>query len=182
MVNVRRLTIDELEAGLNAIRQSPRDGGVLEMIVRRPAVNERDVLDEAELSAAEGLVGDRWKPGKRGRLDTQLTLMNSRAIALIAQEKERWPIAGDQLYVDFDLSQDNLPPGSRLAIGAATIEITATPHTGCHKFADRFGPDAVEFVNSPAGRQLRLRGVNARVLEAGSIRIGDAVRKLGSQE
>jgi MOSC domain-containing protein YiiM len=177
MIGAHYLTILELEAGLELIRQSPGDEGVLELIVRRPAVGDREVLDSAELHNSHGLAGDRWKPGRSGR-ETQLTLMNSRAIALLAQTKDRWPLAGDQLYVDFDLSVDYLPPGSRLSIGDAVIEISGTPHTGCQKFAARFGLDAVKFVNSPAGKQLRLRGANAKVVHPGMVRVGDAVRKL----
>jgi MOSC domain-containing protein YiiM len=111
-------------------------------------------------------------------VDTQLTVMNARVIALLARERSRWPLAGDQLYVDFDLSADNVPPGTRLALGAAIIEVTAEPHTGCSKFAARFGRDATRFVNSPAGRQLQLRGINARVVRAGQIRAGDIVSKV----
>jgi MOSC domain-containing protein YiiM len=176
MANVRYLTAEELEVGLETIRQSPSDEGVLELIVRRPAVDERELLAAAELDPLRGLVGDRWKP-RGGKFQTQLTLMNSRAIGLIAQEKDRRPLAGDQLYVDFDLSHDNLPAGARLAIGPAVVEISGVPHTGCNKFAARFGPEAVAFVNSAIGKQLRLRGVNARVIQGGAIRIGDAVRK-----
>jgi MOSC domain-containing protein YiiM len=175
------MAIDKLEAGLEEIRQSPRQDGLLAMIVRRPRVGEREVVKHGELTAAEGLVGDRWRP-KVGRhndgIDVQLTLMNARAIALIAGEKSQWPLAGDQLFVDFDLSDENAPAGTRLAIGSAIVEVTPPPHTGCSKFSARFGPDAVKFVNSPAGRQLRLRGVNAKVVQAGTVRVGDAVKKL----
>jgi hypothetical protein len=173
----------DLEAGLDHIRQSPRDNGVLAMIVRRPTVNEREVLAEALLDIAIGLVGDNWRTkGSWSRFDgsahpdMQLTIMNVRVIALVAQEKERWPLAGDQLYLDLDLSAKNLPPGTRLAVGAAVVEVTAVPHTGCQKFKSRFGRDAMKFVNRD--QDLHLRGINAKVVESGTIRVGDVARKL----
>lgn len=166
----------ELEAGIEEIRSSPKQEGRLEWIVRRPAKNKREVLEEGELTIDGGLSGDCWSRVDRN-LDYQITLMNSRTVALVAGELERWALAGDQLYVDMDLSAANLPAGTRLEIGSAEIEITSEPHTGCGKFAARFGVDAVKFVNSPLGRQLNLRGVNARVVKAGRISKGDAVRK-----
>lgn len=175
----------ELEAGLDEIRRSPADVGVLELIVRRPRRDEREVLEEGELTLSEGLVGDSWKERGSSRTadggphpDMQLNVMNARAIALVARGRERWPLAGDQLYIDLDLSDENLPPGARLSIGSAVIEVTPQPHTGCKKFVARFGPDAMKFVNSPAGRQLRLRGLNARVVRPGRVRVGDTVRKV----
>jgi hypothetical protein len=179
------LTTTELEAGLAHIRQAPQDNGVLMMIVRRPAVDAREVLSEAELDAAEGLIGDNWRqrgssrtPNGSAHPEMQLNIMNARAIELVAQDTVRWPLAGDQLFIDLDLSDANLPPGTQLAIGSAIIEVTAVPHTGCKKFAARFGADAVKFVNSPEGKQLHLRGVNAKVVKGGVIRTGDTVRKL----
>jgi ketosteroid isomerase-like protein len=178
------LTTQELEAGLNVIRQSPKDGGVVRLIVRRPRTEEREVLQEATLDVEEGLVGDNWKargsgfmPDRSAHPDMQLNIMGSRAIALVAREEERWPLAGDQLFIDLDLSADNLPPGTRLALGSAVIEVTPVPHTGCKKFVARFGADAMKFVNSPVGRQLNLRGINARVVQPGKVRVGDVVRK-----
>ncbi len=176
----------ELEAGLEHIRAAPAESGELMMIVRRPATNQREVLEEAALCTERGLVGDNW--GSRGSSrtddgtahpDMQLNIMNARATALIAGTEERWPLAGDQLYVDLDLSEDNVPPGTRLAIGSALVEVTDQPHLGCGKFRERFGDDALRFVNSEVGKALHLRGVNARVLQAGSIRRGDQVNKLG---
>ena len=185
MLNVQHLSMTELEAGKDHIRQSPKDNGTLMMIVRRPNVDEREVLNEGELSPAEGLVGDTWKARESGHtpdgsadINTQITIMNARTIALLAQEKERWPLAGDQLFIDMDLSTDNLPPGTRLALGSAVIEVSAVPHTGCKKFSSRFGVEAMKFVNSPEGKGLHLRGLNARVAQAGRIRVGDAVRKI----
>lgn len=110
----------------------------------------------------------------------QINIMNSRAIALIACERDRWALAGDQLYIDLDLSGSNLPPGTRLELGSAILEITAPPHTGCSKFAARFGVEAVKFVNSVRGRQMNLRGLNARVVKPGAVRKGDIVRKIGA--
>jgi MOSC domain-containing protein YiiM len=179
-----QLAIDELEAGLDAIRQSPADDGVVKMIVRRPQTGEREVLHECELDDVLGLVGDNWKargsrhtPDGAAHPDAQLTVMNSRAIALLAQGQDRWPLAGDQLYIDVDLSVDNLPPGAHLTIGSAVIEVTPLPHTGCKQFSARFGTDATRFVNSPAGKQLRLRGINAKIVKPGRIRVGDLARK-----
>lgn len=182
---LKHLTMAQLEAGLDEIRRSPKDNGVLELIVRRPKVNEREILEEGELDLTEGLIGDNWRTrgssrskNKFGHPEMQLNIMNSRAVALIAQERERWKLAGDQLYVDLDLSDENLPPGTRLQIGSAVIEVTAVPHLGCKKFVARFGLDAMKFVNSAVGKQLHLRGVNAKVVKSGSIRIGDSVEKI----
>ena len=181
---MRHLTRAELEAGLDAIRQAPKDGGRLELIVRRPRVDEREVLDVGELSAEEGLVGDSWRrrassrtPDHAPNPDMQLNVIGARAIALIAQDTSRWPLAGDQLVLDMDLSAENLPPGTRLELGTAVIEVTPEPHTGCGKFVERYGVDAMKFVNSPVGRGLRLRGLNARVVQPGAIRVGDLARK-----
>ena len=174
-----------LEAGLPDVRSAPKDEGRLALIVRRPAVEEREVLEEATLDTEHGLVGDNWLPrGNRltpdGSADplTQLTLMSARAAALVAGPVARWPLAGDQLYVDLDISGANLPAGTRLAIGDAVVEVTDEPHTGCAKFSARFGKDALRFVNSPVGRELNLRGINTRVVTGGAVRTGDAVRKI----
>jgi len=185
MSAVTHLTSEELEAGLSEIRESPKDAGVVRLIVRRPQPGAREVLEEGELSLAEGLVGDGWKARassrtKDGSPDTnsQVTVMNARAIALLAREKARWELAGDQLFIDLDLSGSNLPPGTRLAVGSAMIEVTVQPHTGCNKFHGRYGLDALKFVNSPEGRKLNLRGINAKVVQGGVIRVGDAARKM----
>jgi MOSC domain-containing protein YiiM len=177
---MKQLTMNELEAGLDEIARSPKDGGVLEMIVRRPNVGEREILEEGQLDPADGLVGDRWKhrTSRPPNPDTQLNLMNSRVIALLAQDRSRWPLAGDQLFLDLDLGEGNLPPGSRIAIGSAVIEVTAEPHTGCGKFLQRFGADAVTFVNAPERAVLHLRGINARVVRPGIVRVGDSISKL----
>ena len=181
-------TLAELEAGLPGARLSPADEGTLELIVRRPAIGRRDVLTLGHLDPLVGLVGDTWNqrgssrtPDQSPHPDMQINIMNSRVIALIAGDRSRWALAGDQLYVDLDLSAANLPAGTRLAIGGAVVEVTAQPHTGCGKFAERFGVDAVKFVNSPTGRMLHLRGINARVVNGGAIRTGEIVRKLAQE-
>lgn len=183
-INPKHITMVELESGSDAIRQSSKDRGLVEMIVRRPNVGEREIVELAELDPLAGLVGDNWRIRGSSQTadgsphpDMQLTMMNSRVIALLAKNKARWPLAGDQLYVNMDLSVENLPTGSQLVIGSAMIEITDQPHSGCKQFATRFGLDAVKFVNSLLGKKLRLRGVNAKVIQHGVIRVGDAVKK-----
>ena len=173
----------ELEAGLDHLRAAPKGEGVVELIVRRPTVDEREAMDEAELDLEDGLVGDSWRArgrsgGRPANEKAQITVMNARSTALVAGDRERWPLAGDQLYVDFDLSGEHIPPGTRLAVGTAVIEVTDDPHTGCKKFSARFGLEALTFVNSPEGRELNLRGINTRVVESGTVRVGDAIRKL----
>jgi hypothetical protein len=176
---------EELEGFEPELRKAPADIGTLELVVRRPAVGEREVLDEGRLSFAEGLVGDTWNLRRSGRTgdgtshpDMQLNVMSARMVAFLAGDPERRALAGDQLYIDLDLSHDNLPAGTRLSIGEAVIEVTAQPHTGCAKFIERFGVDAMKFVNGTLGRQLRLRGLNAKVVTEGPIRPGDKVVKL----
>jgi hypothetical protein len=182
---VQHVAAVELWEGLDEIRRAPRDHGRVELIVRRPAELEREVLTEAMLDVTEGLVGDTWRrrgsrrtPDQSAHPKMQLTVMNARAAALVAVDDDRWKLAGDQLYVDLDLSEANLPPGTRLEVGTAVIEITDEPHLGCKKFRERFGEDALRFVNSTVGRELRLRGVNSRVVGAGRVGLGDTVRKL----
>jgi hypothetical protein len=181
----RHLTMAELEAALDTIRASPKDNGVLELIVRRPHIGARDAIEDGELDPVVGLVGDNWSRRESKRSadggphpEMQLNIMNARVVALVAQEKERWPLAGDQLFVDMDLSDANLPPGTRLQIGTAVIEVTAEPHTGCRKFVERFGIDAMTFVNAIERKDLHLRGINAKVVRRGAIRVGDRLTKL----
>ena len=175
-------SISELEAGIDDVINAPAESGVLSLIVRRPQVDQRETVEVGELDPTEGLVGDSWRLRSRrpsGQADpfNQITVMNTRVVALVAGDRSRWPLAGDQLYVDLDISQDNLPAGSRLQVGEAVIEVSAKPHTGCQKFSARFGVDALRFVNSEAGRKLRLRGLNASVVVPGTIRQGDPVRR-----
>jgi len=185
MDTITHLTMNELEAGLAEIARSPKDSGVLEMIVRRPQVGEREILEEGQLDLVDGLVGDSWKNRSSRRTadgtphpDMQLNLMSSRVVALVSQDKSRWHLAGDQLFVDFDLSEANVPAGTKLAIGSAVIEVTAQPHTGCGKFVERFGLDAMKFVNSSEREHLHLRGINARVVRPGVLHVGDSITKL----
>jgi hypothetical protein len=183
---VKHLTMEELEAALDHLRQAPKDEGVLQLIVRRPQVDEREVVEEAELDTVLGLIGDSWS--RRGSSRThdgsphpemQINIMNARVTALVAQEKERWPLAGDQLYIDMDLSKENLPAGSRIAVGSAVLEVSQFPHTGCHKFVSRFGLDAMKFVNSALGKELCLRGINAKVVHGGVVKVGHTAKKIG---
>lgn len=174
-----------LDAGLDHIRRSPTDDGVLDLIVRRPGVDEREVLDEGTLDPAVGLIGDTWAARGSSRTadgsahpDMQLNVINARVSALVAVQADRRPLVGDQLHVDFDISEANAPAGTQLAIGGAVIEITDQPHTGCKKFSARFGAEAWRWVNSEEGRALHLRGVNARVVVPGTIRRGDVIRKV----
>lgn len=174
-------TLADLETALAQAGQSPRDGGRLVLIVRRPGVDEREAVKQAELTLEEGLAGDNWvsRDGAGcANFERQLTLRNSRVTAVLAQDPARWALAGDQLFVDLDLSEDNLPPGTLLAIGQAVLEVTALPHNGCAKFTARFGSDGTRFVNSPQGRREHRRGVNARVVQPGAIQVGDLIRKV----
>lgn len=179
------VALTELQAGIDAVRAAPADRGRIELIVRRPAVGEREPVTEAELDERVGLVGDNWltrgssatADGSAHR-DAQITLMNARAAALVAGDRDRWPLAGDQFYVDLDLSAANLPPGTRIEVGSALLEVTPEPHHGCGKFAQRFGVDALKFINSAEGRELNLRGVNARVIRGGTVRTGDVVARV----
>lgn len=185
MLTLEHLTTDALEAGLAEVRRSPQDLGTLDLIVRRPQSDVREVLAQAELNMADGLAGDSWRMRGSSRMpdnsphpDMQLNIINSRLIALLAQSSDRWQLAGDQLYVDLDLSLANLPPWTKLSLGGAVIQVTDQPHTGCAKFVARFGADAMKFVNSPQGRALCLRGICARVMQPGAIQTGDVLRKL----
>lgn len=170
------------DAHLADVQAAPADAGTVALIVRRPAVDEREVVDAAQLDTVLGLVGDRWAARNRDAtpvyLSSQLTVISTRVLRAIEPDTSRWPLAGDQLYVDLDLSEANLPAGSRAAVGSAVIEISETPHTGCAKFSSRFSSEALRWINSPIGRAHRMRGLNARVVEPGTVRLGDTIRKL----
>ena len=175
---------ETLEDGLDEVRRAPGEVGTVELIVRRPEVEAREVVSEAQVDLVDGLVGDCWRTRgssstKDGAAnpDAQITVMNARVTALVARDPTRWPLAGDQLYVDLDLSAENLPPGTRLEVGDATLEVTAQPHLGCGKFVKRFGVDAMKFVNSDVGRELNLRGINTRVVSPGTVCTGDPIRR-----
>ncbi len=186
---MEHLSTAQLDAAVDHIRSSPADEGEVGLIVRRPGVGEREVLSTGQLDTTVGLVGDTWSQRSSKRTedgsphpDMQLNIMNCRVIDLLAQSPDRWALAGDQLFIDLDLSADNLPPETRLALGTAVIEVTDQPHTGCAKFSERFGVDALRWVNSPVGRELNLRGINAKVVGEGSVGVGDLVTKLVSAQ
>jgi hypothetical protein len=166
------------------VSASPKDVGTVELIVRRPAVDRREVVVEAVIDAVEGLVGDTWRsrgsrrPDRSADPEAQITVMSAGAASRFAGEKDRWPLAGDQFYVDLDIGEENLPAGSRIAIGEAVLQVSAKPHTGCAKFSSRFGREALQAVSSPDGRVQRLRGMNTSVVSGGVVRVGDDVRVL----
>ena len=178
-------TLEHLTTGLEDALRSPKERGEIELIVRRPQPREREVLEEGALDVDVGLVGDNWKTrGSRHTADgsshpgMQLTIVNTRLIRLIAGDKTRWALAGDQIYADLDLSEANLPPGARVSLGSAIVEVTDVPHTGCKKFIEHYGRDALEFVSGEFAMRHRLRGVNARVIRAGCVRVGDFAAKI----
>lgn len=182
---VKHLTMQELEAALDHLRQAPKDEGVVQLIVCRPAVDQREVLAEAELDVEKGLIGDDWLVrGSKKTADgsahpeMQINIMNARVTALVAQDKDRWPLAGDQLYIDMDLSKENLPAGSHIEVGTTVLEVSPLPHLGCAKFVSRFGMEAMQFVNSPTGKELCLRGINAKIIRGGTIKVGQRARKI----
>lgn len=181
----RHLTLDELKAGLPDIKSSPKDSGTLQGIVIRPAAGERQEVESREISLAGGVHGDHWAQGcwkstddGRPHPDVQICMMNARCISLIAQDRSNWAPAGDNLFIDMDLSPENTPPGTRLAVGSAVIEITSEPHNGCDSFIQRYGRDACVFVNTGEGKALRLRGIYGRVVQDGRVSVGDLVKKL----
>lgn len=183
-------TSEQLTAGMDHLLSAPAEAGTLDLVVRRPRNGEREILSEGVLDEAGGLLGDNWLARARPRavaegrhLKAQVTVMSSRMVGLLADTDAERALAGDQLYLDLDLSQANLPPGARIAFGdpedgGAVIEVSDKPHTGCAKFLRHFGQEAGGFVNSDVGRQMRLRGLNARVVRGGTVRPGDPVRKL----
>lgn len=184
----RYLNADELDAGLAEILRSPKTSGTVEMIVARPGTDQRQCPEQARLSPEDGLEGDRWKATCRRRLEdgspdpeVQITLINSRCIQLLAGDRAHWALAGDNLFVDLDLSIGNLPPGTRLQAGSALLEICSLPHNGCEKFQKRFGKEALLFVNSSQGKALRLRGAHARVVRAGVITVGDRIERIDAK-
>jgi MOSC domain-containing protein YiiM len=185
---VEHLSRERLEAGLDHIRESPHNHGRLVLIVRRPEVGQRDLPEEAVLDQVIGLEGDNWlargsssTPDHSADPDRQITVINARLAELVAGAAERMALAGDQLHIDLDLSVDNLPAGSLLAVGGAVLRVSEVPHTGCAKFLERFGTEAMRFVNSRIGRQLRLRGMNTRIVVPGTVRLGDLAVKAGAQ-
>ena len=181
----RHRSTEELEAALRNIREAPASSGTIQLIVRRPGEDAREVLSEARINADEGIEGDTWN--QRGTSlsadggphpNKQVTIMNSRAAAAIIGPIERWPLAGNQIYADLDIGHETLPAGTQLTVGDAVLEVAVEPHTGCAKYAARFGSEALRFVNTGEGRELRLRGVNCRVMRPGTVRVGDSVTQI----
>jgi hypothetical protein len=174
----------DLDQYLDHVLASPRDAAPLELIVARPGPGERVILEEGVLDVANGLVGDGWlgrgsrtMPDRSANPAAQLTLMSTRVLAAIEPDRSRWPLAGDQLLLDLDLSETNLPAGTRLTVGDAMLEVTDLPHTGCAQFSARFGADALRWISTPTGRANRMRGVYVRIVTGGTVRLGDVVRK-----
>ncbi len=173
----------DFDSALDLIRASPKERGTIELIARRPSAGTREVVDRARFSLELGVVGDGWhrRPSRKTGApnpEQQVTLMSSRAIAAIVPNRDDWPGAGDQLFVDFDLSVENLPPGTKIAVGTAVLAVTAHPHLGCAKFTKRFGSEATKWVNTDVGKSLNLRGINAQVITEGEARRGDVICKL----
>jgi len=178
-------SIDNPEKALEHIRNSPSDSAMLEMIVVRPQKNERITPESCSIGLRHGLMGDHWAKGCWKSLpdgspdpDVQVAIMNSRCLDLITTSRSQWPQAGDNLIVDLDLSVSNLAPGDQLAVGSAVLQITGVPHTGCDKFKERFGIDALQFISTKEGKQLRLRGIYAKIVRDGEIKVGDSIRKI----
>jgi MOSC domain-containing protein YiiM len=181
---IEKLSKDRLEQKFLSLSHSPKDFGTIELIVSRPSIGERQILKTAQITKEEGLIGDNWKERnyKGGpNLQMQITLMNSKVIEAIAGDSANWPPAGDQLFVDLDLSVDNLPVGQNLSIGSESnviLEISKIPHTGCSKFSSRYGRDAALFINASERKYLRLRGLNAKVIKSGIISVNDIIKKI----
>ena len=184
IMNVNHRNIDELEAGLNHILKAPKENGIVQLIVCRPKIEIRETLKIAKLDKEVGLVGDNWNdrgsssmPDNSSDMEAQLTIMNSRVISLMTPSIDQWQLAGDQLYIDMDLSRNNLIPGRQIKIGSAVVEVSKKPHTGCKKFSNRFGIDALKFVSTTLGQELALRGINTRIVQSGIVQTGDVVKK-----
>lgn len=177
-------TLEHLQTQLEYIQQSPKETGRVELIVRRPGTEEREVIPQGRLIVSAGLEGDNWQargsaatPDGSANPETEITLMNARVIHALTQDETRWALAGDQFFVDFDLSEENIPAGSRLIIGSAILEVSATPHNGCKKFSERFGLDGLKFISMAEYKPLRMRGINAKIIQAGEVKQGDIIRK-----
>lgn len=179
------VTQPEIDQRLSSVLDSPKDQGTVEMIVVRPFKNQRKTLIHVLFSPEAGVTGDNWKTQCWKKLndgqsdpDVQVAIMNARMIDMLTDDKAHWPLAGDQLFVDFDLSVTNLSPGDQLQIGDAVLQITAEPHRGCSKFKQRFGELAMHCVNSAQGDAHRLRGIYAKIISAGNVSVGDVIHKI----
>ena len=180
-MTIRHLLSDQIDAKINQLAESPKDRGVLEYIVLRLPEERRETPQEAAVHPESGLHGDRWGQARSPNLGAQISMMNSRFLRVIAGGEERMPLSGDNLLVDLDLSDENLPSGTRLKIGTAVFEVTDIPHTGCAKFQRRYGVDALEVVNSETYKARRLRGLFTRAIQPGKIRVGDSICKVDSE-
>lgn len=176
MPNPLHRSLPELEAGLRALPNPSKDSGRVAMIVCRRAEGVHESVQQIHLSVADGVTGDEWKR-RAGKLDAQITVIRRDVSALISNGQPL-TTSGDNLVVDFDISAENLPPGTRLRVGQALVEMTFLPHNGCKKFTARFGPDATRFVQAPATRHLNLRGIHWKVIEPGEVRVGDSIEVL----
>lgn len=180
-----QFTLEHLQTQLNHIQESPKDTGSVLLIVRRPATEERELISQGRLIPASGLEGDNWRergstsmPDGSANPEAEITLMNTRVIQALTQDETRWALAGDQFFVDFDLSEENIPAGTRLALGSAIVEVSPLPHNGCKKFSERFGVDALKFISMAENKPLRMRGINAKIIQAGEVKQGDLIRKV----
>lgn len=180
-----QFTLEQLKTQLNHIQASPNDTGSVLLIVRRPTTEEREIIAQGRLIPSVGLEGDNWRergstsmPDGSANPEAEITLMNARVIQALTQDETRWALAGDQFFVDFDLSEENIPAGSQLAMGSAILEVSPLPHNGCKKFSERFGVDALKFISMAENKPLRMRGINAKIIQAGDVKQGDLIRKV----
>ncbi|MBN8583174.1 MAG: MOSC domain-containing protein [Anaerolineae bacterium] len=180
-----QFTLEHLQTQLNHIQESPKDNGSVLLIIRRPATEEREIITQGRLIPASGLEGDNWRergstsmPDGSANPEAEITLMNTRVIQALTQDETRWALAGDQFFVDFDLSEENIPAGTRLAIGSAIVEVSPLPHNGCKKFSARFGVDALKFISMAENKPMRMRGINAKIIQVGDVKQGDLIRKI----
>ncbi len=178
-------TAEQLEAGMAGVLDAPSEEGPVRLVVRRPGRGQREILEEGQLDTERGLIGDDWinRPGMNRDTPSphaQVTVMNARVAELISGDPEpaTWAQCGDQLYVDLDISEANMPTGTRFSVGDAVLEVQAEPHTGCVQFRSWWGGDALRHISTTEGQALRMRGVNTRVVQSGTVRPGDAARKL----
>ena len=166
--------LDHLARGLVALADAPKDRGRVALLVRRVEGGLRETPERACLVPDLGFPGDAWGRQKQPRPEAQLTVMQIDVAGLIANGQPL-TLSGDNLFLELDLSTPNLPAGSRVRVGGATLEVTSKPHNGCQKFRARFGPEALRFVSQPDLRYRNLRGIYMRVVERGEVAPGDPV-------